>query len=90
MKSKTAEVTVNENVVVRDAPDAVPVTVIGKVPTGVELPVLTETIDVHVGRQLGDEKAAVAPAGRPEAENETVCGDPAEGLAVTEFRAVVP
>jgi hypothetical protein len=65
--------TVKLNVVVRVKPLPVGAdTVIRKVPAGVvPAVVLIVRVEEHVGAQLGEENAAVAPAGRPEAEKVT-------------------
>jgi len=63
--------TVKLKVVVLVTPPPVAVTVIGKVPAGVELVVLTVRVEEQVGLQEADEKEAVAPVGRPEAEKVT-------------------
>ena len=66
--------TVRLNVVVRFKPLLVGAdTVIRKVPAGVvPAVVLMVNVEEQVGAQLGEEKDAVAPAGKPEAENVTV------------------
>jgi hypothetical protein len=51
-------------------PPPVADTVIGNVPAGVvPAVVLIVRVEEQVGAQLGEENEAVAPAGRPEAEN---------------------
>ena len=65
------ELTVKLKVVVLVTPPPAPVTVIRKVPAGVELVVLIVIVDEHVGLQEAEEKEAVAPMGRPEAEKVT-------------------
>ena len=46
-------------------------TVIVDDPVGVDAEVVTVNVDGHVGLHDASEKAAVAPVGRPEAENDT-------------------
>jgi hypothetical protein len=58
-------------VVVLVTPPPAPVTVIRKVPAGVELVVLMVRVEEQVGPQEAEEKEAVAPVGRPEAEKVT-------------------
>ena len=63
--------TVRLKFVVLVTPPPAAVTVIRKVPAGVELVVLTVSVEEQVGLQEADEKEAVAPLGRPEAEKVT-------------------
>ena len=74
--------TVNENVVVCDREPAAPVTVIVDDPVGVDAEVVRVNVDEHVGLHDADEKEAVAPVGRPEAENDTDCEVPETRVAV--------
>ena len=74
--------TVNVKVVVWDREPAVPVTVIVDDPVGVELEVVRVNLDEHVGLHDPGENAAVAPVGRPEAENVTACVVPETRVAV--------
>ena len=61
-----------------------PVTVMGKVPAGVDPRVLMVNCWLQVGLQLAPEgKDEVAPAGRPETASETLCVVPLESVAVT-------
>jgi hypothetical protein len=53
-------------------PPPLPVTVIGKLPTGVEPVVLIVNTAKQFGLQLVEEKKAVAPEGNPDTEKETV------------------
>ena len=77
-----AAFTVNVNVVVWDREPATPVTLIVDDPVGVD----AEVVRVNVGEQVGlhdpGEKEAVAPVGRPEAENVTACVVPETSVAV--------
>jgi hypothetical protein len=75
--------TVNVNVVVWDREEpAAPVTVIVDVPAGVDAEVVRVNVDEHVGLHDAGENAAVAPLGRPEAENDTDCAVPETSVAV--------
>ena len=69
-------------VVVWDREPAVPVTVIVDDPVGVDPEVVRVTVDGHAGLHDPGENAAVAPAGRPEAENDTDCEVPETSVAV--------
>ena len=82
--------TVNVNVVVWDKEPAAPVTVIVDAPVGVDAEVVTVTVEEQVGLHDAGEKAAVAPAGRPEAENDTVCAVPETSVAVMVLVADCP
>ena len=64
-------VTAKLNEVVRVIPPPVAETVIVEVPAGVEALVVRVSADEQVGLQLVIEKKAVAPEGKPEAENVT-------------------
>jgi hypothetical protein len=74
--------TVNVKVVVWDREPATPVTVIVDDPVGVEAEVARVNVDEHVGLHEPAEKEAVAPAGRPDAENVTDCVVPETRVAV--------
>jgi hypothetical protein len=65
------ELTFKLKVLVLVAPPPAAVTVIRKVPAGVELVVLIVRVEEQVGPQEADEKEAVALVGRPEAEKAT-------------------
>jgi len=77
-----AELTVNVKVVVCDREPATPVTVIVDDPAGVDAEVVSVSVDEHVGLHDPGENAAVAPVGRPEAENDTDCEVPETRIAV--------
>ena len=65
-------VTVKLNVVVLVTPPPTADTVIVEVPAGVvPAVVLIVNVEEQAGVQLGNENEAVAPAGKPEAENVT-------------------
>jgi hypothetical protein len=63
--------TVKLNVVVLVTPPPVAVTVMLELPAGVELFVLMVSVEEQAGVQLAEEKEAVAPVGKPEAESVT-------------------
>ena len=65
------KLTVRLNVVVLVTPPPDAVTVMVELPAGVELLVLMVSVEEQAGLQLVEEKEAVAPVGRPEAEKET-------------------
>ena len=67
----TVELTVSVNAVVCVTPPPVDVTVIGKLPAGVDPLVLMASVEEQVGLQEAEEKDPVAPEGSPEAVNET-------------------
>ncbi len=67
----TVELTVSVNAVVCVTPPPLDVTVIGKLPVGVEPLVLMVSVEEQVGLQEAEEKDPVAPEGKPEAVNET-------------------
>ena len=77
-----AAFTVRVKLVVREREPAVPVTVIVDDPAGVEVAVVTVNVVEHVGLHDPGEKEAVAPVGRPEAENVTACVVPETSVAV--------
>ena len=76
--------TVNVKVVVWDREPAVPVTVIvAGDPVGVVAEVVRVMVVEHVGLHApGEEKAADAPLGTPEAEKDTACEVPDNRVAV--------
>ena len=63
------KLTVKLNVVVLVIPPPVAVTVMVELPAGVEAVVLMVSVEEQAGLQVAEEKEAVAPVGRPEAEN---------------------
>ena len=63
--------TVKLNVVILVTPPPVEVTVIVELPAAVELFVMMVSVEEQAGLQLVEEKEAVAPVGKPEAENVT-------------------
>ena len=65
------KLTVKLNVVVLVTPPPVAVTVMVELPAGVELLVLMVRVEEQAGLQLVEEKEAVAPVGKPEAEKVT-------------------
>ena len=67
----TVELTVSVNAVVCVTPPPVEVTLIGKLPMGVDPLVLMVSVEEQVGLQEAEEKDPVAPEGRPEAVKET-------------------
>ena len=69
-------------VVVWDREPATPVTVIVDDPVGVDDEVVTVNVDEHVGLHDPGENEAVAPVGRPEAENVAACVVPETRVAV--------
>jgi len=74
--------TVKLNVVVLLSPPPIADTVIVDVPAGVvPAVVLIVNVEEQVGLQLADEKDAVAPAGKPAAENVTACVLPDPSVA---------
>ena len=83
-KSKEAggAFTVKVKVVVWDREPATPVTVIVEDPVGVDAEVVNVNVDEHVGLHDAGEKEAAAPAGRPEAENDTDCAVPETSVDV--------
>ena len=85
-----ALLTVSVNAVVWDREPAAPVTVIVDDPAGVDAEVVTVTVEEQVGLHDAGENAAVAPAGRPEAENDTVCAVPETSVAVIVLDMVCP
>ncbi len=68
--------------VVCERDPAMPVTVIVDDPVGVDVEVVRVNVDEHVGLHDAGENAAVAPAGKPEAENVTACAVPETRVAV--------
>jgi hypothetical protein len=77
-----AELMVNVKVVVCDREPPTPVTVIVDDPVGVDAEVVSVTVDEQVGLHDAGEKEAVAPVGRPDAENDTDCEVPETRVAV--------
>ena len=65
------KLTVKPNVVVLLTAPPIAVTVMLELPTGVELFVLMVRVEEQVGLQLVEEKEALAPVGKPEAERVT-------------------
>ena len=65
------KLTVKLNVAVLLTPPPVAMTVMLELPAGVEALVLMVRVEEQVGLQLVEEKEAVAPVGKPEAENVT-------------------
>ena len=82
--------TVNVKVIVWDKEPATPVTVIVDIPVGVDVEVVTVNVDEQVGLHDAAEKEAVAPLGRPEAENVTGCEVPETRVAVTVLDTACP
>ena len=68
--------------VVRESEPAVPVTVIVDDAAGVEVAVVRVNVVEQVGLHDPGENEAVAPVGRPEAENVTACVVPETSVAV--------
>ena len=66
------ELTVKPNAVVFVTPPPVAVTVIVKLPVGVEALVVTVKVEEQLGLQLAEENEAVVPGGSPAAEKVTV------------------
>ena len=66
-----ASVTLSVKAVVLVTPPPVEVTVMGKLPAGVEAVVLIFSTVEHAGLQEAEENEAVAPVGSPETLNET-------------------
>jgi len=65
------KLTVKLNVVVLVTPPPVAATVMLELPAGVEVFVLMVSVEEQLGLQLVEENEAVAPVGKPEAENVT-------------------
>ena len=65
------KLTVKLNIVVLVTPPPVAVTVMLELPAAVELLVLMVRVEEQAGLQLVEEKEAVAPVGKPEAERVT-------------------
>ena len=77
------KLTVNVNDVDRVTPPPVADTVIVEDPAGVvPAVVLIVNVEEQVGVQLGNENDALAPAGKPEAENVTACALPDTNAAL--------
>jgi hypothetical protein len=75
--------TVKVNAVVWDKEPAVPVTVIVDEPVGVDVAVVRVNVVEQAGLQDPGENVAVAPDGKPDAENDTDCVVPETSVAVT-------
>jgi hypothetical protein len=90
LKEGVGAFTVNVNIVVWDREPATPVTVIVDDPAGVDAEVVRVNVDEHAGLHDPGENAAVAPAGRPEAENDTDCEVPETNVAVIVLDADCP
>jgi len=73
---------VRVKLVVRESEPAVPVTVIVDDAAGVEVAVVRVNVVEQVGLHDPGENEAVAPVGRPEAENVTACVVPETSVAV--------
>lgn len=71
-------------------PSGVPVTVIGKVPSGVEAEVVRVRVLAQVGLQGLEVKLAVVPEGNPETDRETGSGVPEVRLLVIVFEPAEP
>jgi hypothetical protein len=65
------KLTVKLNVVVLVIPPPAAVTMMLELPAGVELLVLMVSVEEQAGLQLIEEKEALAPVGKPEAERVT-------------------
>jgi hypothetical protein len=70
------------NVVVLETPPPDAVTVMVELAPGVEPLVLRVSVEEQLGLQLFGEKEAVAPEGKPEAENVTGCVLPETNVAL--------
>jgi hypothetical protein len=82
--------TVRVKAVVLVMPPPVALTVMEKLPVGVEpLVVILRTAE-HVGAQEAEEKELVAPEGSPETPKVTDCVDPESKLAVIELVTELP
>ncbi len=64
--------TLRLKLVVRVCPPPLAVIETGYLPAGVDPLVLTVSVDEHAGVQEAEEKAPVAPEGKPEVVNETL------------------
>ena len=80
-----ARVTLSVKAVVFVTPPPAAVTVIGKLPAGVDPVVLIFSIVEQAGLQEGDENAPVAPAGSPDRLKDTAWLIPETRAAETEF-----
>ncbi len=76
--------------VFREREPAVPVIVIVDDPMGVEAEVVRVNVDAHVGFHDPGESEAVAPTGKPDAENVTDCAVPETRVAVIVLVADCP
>src|SRR6266481_6543478 len=81
----TVALTVRVKAVVFVTPPPLDVTVIGKLPVGVDRVVLSVSVEEQVGLQEAEEKAPVAPEGSPETVKETVWLLPELRFAVIAF-----
>jgi hypothetical protein len=79
------KLTVKLNVVVLVTPPPDAVTVTGELPAAVELLVLMVSVEEQLGLQLVEEKEAVAPAGKPEAEKVTAWAVPEAKVVLIEL-----
>jgi hypothetical protein len=77
--------TVKLNVVVLVTPPPDAVTVMVELPAAVELLALIVTVEEQVGLQLAEENEAVAPVGKPEAENVTAWAFPETKVVLMEL-----
>ena len=77
--------TVRLKLVLLESDPAIPDTTNEYVPVGVVALVVTVSVEEHVGVQLGGEKLALAPTGRPVMENATDAAVPETRDAETEF-----
>lgn len=88
--TEAADVTVRVKLVVLVTPPPAPVTVIVRLPVGVDAEVATVSRLEQVGLQVVREKEALAPDGSPDVEKETGSGDPVSSFAVIVLVAEVP
>ena len=80
------KLTVKLNVVVLETlPPSDAVTVMVELPAGVEPLVAIVSVEEQLGLQLFGEKEAVAPEGKPEAENVSGCALPETNVALIEL-----
>src|SRR5687767_9204054 len=77
--------TVRAKFVVRVSAPAEPFTVIVYVPAGVKTELETVNVEEHAGLQDAVEREPLAPAGRPDSDNDAGCVEPESRLAVTEL-----
>jgi hypothetical protein len=81
----TTVLTVRVKAVVFVKPPPVEVTVIGKLPAGVDPLVAMVSVEEQVGLQEAEEKDPVAPEGRPETLNDTAWALPDDKVALMEL-----